>query len=204
MQSAQEARSLHVPPWMEQEYMNCLHEEDKKHFQAGRYMDDIILVSKEETGWDSKRFQEEFTKQCYVPPLSLEPSKDGVFLETEFEVCKNQVAHRLKNDNRDAWNPQIWRYQHFNSYAPYLRKRAIIIAALKKVQFHASNKQQCILSAILKVREFMVAGYPDSVIKYCTNIMATNHDFWAWKEVYAGYKEIEQLPPTTQKYFSTT
>ena len=43
-------------------------------------------------------------------------------------------------------------------------------------------------SGILKAREFMVAGYPDSVIKYCTNIMASHHDFWAWKNVYAQYR----------------
>ena len=138
-------------------------------------------------GWD--KFQKELTDQCYVPPLNLEPSKDGVFLETEFEIINNQVVHRLKNDNKDAFKPKIWRYQHFNSYAPYIRKRAVITAALKKVQMHASDRQQCIISGIEKVREFMAAGYPDSVIKYCTNIMATQNDYWAWKEVYKCYRD---------------
>lgn len=170
--------------WMENEYMSSIAEEDKKHFLAGRYMDDVILVTKNETKWDNKHFEKELTKYCYVPPLSLEPSKEGVFLETEFEIQDNHITHRLKNDNKDAFKPQIWRYQHFNSYAPYIRKRAVITAALKKVQFHASDKQQCVLSGIDKVREFMVAGYPDSVIKYCTNVMASQHDYWAWKEVY--------------------
>ena len=124
-----------------------------------------------------------------VPPLNLEPSKEGVFLETEFEIKNNQVVHRLKNDNKDAFKPKIWRYQHFNSYAPYVRKRAVITAAFKKVQMHASDRQQCIMSGIEKAREFMAAGYPASVIKYCTNIMATQNDYWAWKEVYKNYRD---------------
>ena len=74
-------------------------------------MDDVILVCKDETRWDSKSFQESLTKQCYIPPLCLEPSKEGVFLETEFEIVRNKIVHRLKNDNKDAFNPQIWRYQ---------------------------------------------------------------------------------------------
>ena len=168
--------------------MKNLQDTDKTHFAAGRYMDDVILVCKDETGWDSKNFQENLTKECYVPPLCLEPSKEGVFLETEFEVVRNKVVHRLKNDNKDAFNPHIWRYQHFNSFAPYIRKRAVIMAAFNKVQFHASDRYQCTYSGILKAREFMVAGYPDSVIKYCTNIMSSHHDFWAWKDVYTYYR----------------
>ena len=118
------------------------------------------------------RFKKDLTDQCYIPPLKLEPSKEGVFLETEFEIQKNHIVHRLKNDNKDPFDPQIWRYQHFNSFAPYVRKRAVIMAAFNKVQFHASNRDQCIQSGILKAKEFMIAGYPDSVIKFCTNKMA--------------------------------
>merc|ERR1712014_427486 len=140
-------------------------------------MDDIILIYKEEEKWDSKKFLDNLTKNCYAPPLTLEPSKDGVFLETEFEIVRNKIVHRLKNDNKDAFQPHIWRYQHYNSFAPYVRKRAVIMAAFNKVQFFASDRQQCTLSGILKAREFMAAGYPDSVIKYCTNIMASHHDF---------------------------
>ena len=135
------------------------------------------LVTKKETRWDSNRFKKDLTDQCYIPPLKLEPSKEGVFLETEFEIKRNHIVHRLKNDNKDPFDPQIWRYQHFNSFAPYVRKRAVIMAAFNKVQFHASNRDQCIQSGILKAKEFMVAGYPDSVIKFCTNKMASHKAF---------------------------
>ena len=37
---------------MEKEYMKTLQDEDKKHFKAGRYMDDVILIYKEEEKWD--------------------------------------------------------------------------------------------------------------------------------------------------------
>ena len=63
--------------WMENEYMQGLQEEDKKHFSAGRYMDDVILVCKHESTWDYKGFQAALTNQCYVSPLcafSLRPS----------------------------------------------------------------------------------------------------------------------------------
>ena len=80
-------------------------------------------------------FQDKLTKHCYAPPLSLEPSKEGVFLETEFEIVRNKIVHRLKNDNKDAFQPHIWRYQHYNSFAPYVRKRAVIMAAFNKVHF---------------------------------------------------------------------
>ena len=151
-------------------------------------MDDVILIYKKEADWNSQSFVKDLTNQCYVAPLCLEPSKDGVFLETEFEIIQNKIVHRLKNDNKDAFKPNIWRYQHFNSFAPYIRKRAVIMAAFNKVNFHASDRHQCIQSGILKAREFMVAGYPDSVIKYCTNSMASHHDYWAWKNIYAHYR----------------
>ena len=174
--------------WMENEFMQTLQEKEKNHFQAGRYMDDVILVYKKEATWDHESLENNLTNQCYVAPLCLEPSKDGVFLETEFEIINNKIVHRLKNDNKDAFNPHIWRYQHFNSFAPYIRKRAVIMAAFNKVNFHASDRHQCIQSGILKAREFMAAGYPDSVIKYCTNTMASHHDYWAWKEIYTNYR----------------
>ena len=82
--------------WMEKEYMQTLQDEDKKHFTAGRYMDDVILIYKEGGKWDSKKFQDKLTKHCYAPPLTLEPSKEGVFLETEFEIVRNKIVHRLK------------------------------------------------------------------------------------------------------------
>ena len=89
----------------------------------------------------------------------------------------NTIVHRLKNDNVDAAHPMIWRYQHFNSYTPYARKRATISAALQKVAYFASNSEQLIMSGIRKIREFEYAGYPHAVLKYCLNYMASKHNY---------------------------
>ena len=81
--------------WMEQEFMHGLHDDDKDCFSAKRYMDDVILVCKECEGWDHEHFMQDMTSNCYMPPLNLEPSKDGVFLETEFLIKNNKIVHRL-------------------------------------------------------------------------------------------------------------
>ena len=146
-------------------------------------MDDVILVCKECEGWDHEHFMQDMTSNCYMPPLNLEPSKDGVFLETEFLIKDNKIVHRLKNDNKDATHPKVWRYQHFNSYAPYARKRAAITNALQKVAFHASDEAQMIGSGITKMREFVHAGYPFSVLKYCANTISRDDTLRAWNTV---------------------
>ena len=169
--------------WMEQEFLHSLHKEDRSYFTAKRYMDDVIMVCKDGGCWDHSHFLHELTTNCYMPPLNLEPSAEGVFLETEFEICNNQIVHRLKNDNKDARHPKVWRYQHFNSYAPYARKRAAITNALNKVSFHASDEAQIIGSGITKMREFIQAGYPYTVLKYCANTVANKDNMRAWNIV---------------------
>ena len=170
--------------WMEQEFLHGLHDVDKTYFKTKRYMDDVILVSKEGGCWDHSHFLRALTTDCYMPPLNLEkPDVDNVFLETEFNICGDTITHRLKNDNKDASNPKIWRYQHFNSYAPYARKRAAITNALQKIGFHASDEAQIIGSGIAKMREFIQLGYPYTVLKYCANTIANNNDARAWNVV---------------------
>ena len=104
-----------------------------------------------------------------------------MFLETEFYIRHNQIHHRLKNTNTQV-EDEIWRYQHFNSYAPFIQKQATIQAALQKVQFHASDARQLICSGVRKLREFAKAGYPISVIRFHTRKMAAHatHDAYAW------------------------
>ena len=137
-------------------------------------MDDVITVCKNTVGWDKDFFHEELKSKCYVAPLTLEPSKEGVFLETEYEIREQRIVHRLKNENVDAHQPEVWRYQHFNSYQPYARKRATITTALWKASFFASDDEQLIHSAVLKLKEFIRAGYPYTVLKYCTNTVGSN------------------------------
>ena len=165
--------------WMEMEYMNGLHDSDKKYFEAMRYMDDLLIVCKDAMHWDMKSFLTDIHANCYVAPLKLEDAAAGVFLETEFEMSPH-LTFQIKNANKDMHAPVVWRYQHFNSYAPYTRKRATIISALKRVVYFASDDAAMIRSGIMKLQEFAHAGYPYSVLKYCCDAMARdgNHKVW--------------------------
>ena len=118
-----------------------------------------------------------------MPPLTLEPSPDGVFLETEFDVVNNEIYHRLKNDNKKAQEPCVWRYHHYNSYAPYAQKRAAISSALKKIVVHASDERNIICGGIRKLKEFVMLSYPFSVLKYCANVAASQGHARAWNVV---------------------
>ena len=169
--------------WMEQEFLANISEESKHLFAAGRYMDDVISIYKKSDAWDYQRFDEDLEKQCYIAPLKLEASKVGVFLENEFEIRANKIVYRLKNENRDALHPEVWRYQHFNSYQPFARKRATITAALHKVQFFGSDDEQITVAGVRKLREFIFAGYPKSVLKYCTDRMGAAYDALLWKKI---------------------
>ena len=134
-----------------------------------------------------------YPQDVYVPPLKPEPGKPGVFLETEFKIIDDKIVCRLKNDNVDVEHPTIWRYQHFNSYAPYVRKKATITAALQKVELHASNEKGMVTSAIHKLKEFVRAGYPYKVLKYCCNRRAAVRYAHAWNKVCVIIKhEYEQ------------
>ena len=47
--------------------------------------------------WDSERFYEDFkASECYMKPLKLEEASDGTFLETSFQVDRDQIQFRLK------------------------------------------------------------------------------------------------------------
>mgnify|MGYP003338509923 CR=1 FL=1 len=54
--------------WMENEWLNSIEDGCKNKFKGARYMDDIILISKEE-GWDTKGFIENFSEECYIGNL---------------------------------------------------------------------------------------------------------------------------------------
>ena len=142
-------------------------------------MDDLLIVCKDAMHWDMKSFLTDIHANCYVAPLKLEDAAAGVFLETEFEMSPH-LTFQIKNANKEMNAPVVWRYQHFNSYAPYTRKRATIISALKRVMHFASDDAAMIRSGIMKLQEFAHAGYPYSVLKYCCDTMARdgNHRIW--------------------------
>ena len=169
--------------WMEHSYMEGISQRDRQYFKAGRYMDDLIVAYADTDEWDAAAFLQSVSDDCYVAPLTLEPSKPGVFLETEFEVIRGRIVHRLKNDNTDANNPKVWRNQHYNSYSPFMRKRAAIIAALRKTVAQASDDTQIIVASIRKLHEYRAAGYPDSVLSDVCRHMGRLHSTSVWGAV---------------------
>ena len=146
-------------------------------------MDDVISIYKDDGTWDSRAFDKQLETGCYIAPLRLEAGTPGVFLETEIAIKDNRFTYKLKNANTDANAPKVWRYQHFNSYQPYMRKRATISAALQKAVFFASDEEQLVRSAVIKLREFIANGYPFPVIKYCTDRMGARHVPRIWRRV---------------------
>ena len=59
----------------------------KARFRARRYMDDLLLLYyKADDTWDHERFCDDIQTGCYMPPLKLEDSKDGTFLENTFRI----------------------------------------------------------------------------------------------------------------------
>ena len=87
-----------------------------------------------------------------MPPLRLEEANDGIFLETSFEVQHGRINYRLKNTNVEK--KKVWRYHSFDSYATLDQKKSTMIAALKKVDYFASDNSERMVSAIHKLREF--------------------------------------------------
>ena len=169
--------------WMEQEFLESISEEIQPFFHVSRYMDDVISIYNNLPKWDWESFDKTLEHECYVPPLTLEASTDGIFLENEFEIHNGRIEYRLKNTNTDMSAPRVWRYQHYNSYQPFARKQATICASLQKVRYFASNEAQLITSGVCKLREFIAAGYPFSVLRYCTNRMGAMHNSRVWRHI---------------------
>ena len=174
--------------WMEREFMRGLHKDTKNNFKAKRYMDDVLLFMKKE-GWDATRFYEDFKRsECYMPPLHLEEANDGTFLETSFEVQHGRINYRLKNTN--ARSKEVWRYHSFDSYATFGQKKSTMIAALKKVDYFASDNSERMVSAIHKLREFKNLDYPNAMRReVCETLMQESGNV-VWRIVGALQAQI--------------
>lgn len=98
-------------------------------------MDDVLLIYADNPSINFDIFLKDFKQsECYLPPLKLEEAGDCTFLETTFEVTKdNNIKYWLKNTNEIGAPTKIWRYAHFDSYMPFAMKKAIMLACLKKV-----------------------------------------------------------------------
>jgi hypothetical protein len=171
--------------WMEHEWMQTLDIETKAMFKAVRYMDDILMFHVEKPNFDQAKFLSSFCKSdCYWNPLKLEDGKSDTFLESTFEVTKdNKIRYWLKNENEIGQEPKTWRYAHFHSYATFESKKGVMIATLKKLDKMASDDNALINSAIKKLHEFIILKYPAKLIwTACTSLAITTRNT-AWFKI---------------------
>ena len=157
----------------------------QKQFRAKRFMDDILLIYADSPNFDSNSFKEAFSKsECYPPPLKLEDAKENTFLETSFQITHdNKIHHWLKNENVPTEPAKKWRYAHFNSHNPFMQKRAVFLACLKKVQQMASDTQILKQSAIQKIEEFRKLQYPRKLVWTLCTTMGVQTRQSAWFEI---------------------
>ena len=99
----------------------------------------------------------------------------------------------MKNDNADG-ERNVWRYQHFDSNAPYLQKRATITACLRKVQKMSSDPLSMERGALAKIAEFRRLRYPISgLAKACSLLGATTGE-GTWITVRNALREYPYGP----------
>ena len=160
--------------WMEKEWIKSIDPTDRKRFAARRFMDDIMIIYREDPDWDHHRFISDFRRsECYQQPLTLTDGREGVFLENKFWVKKNKIDFTIKNDNEEK--NTIWRYHHFYDNTTYEQKRATLVACLRKVQHLSSDPVLMGDAALAKIAEFRRLRYPVSVLcKICSFLGASS------------------------------
>ena len=86
----------------------------------------------------------------------------------------------MKNENEIGQLAKTWRYAHFNSYATFEAKKAVLIATLKKLHKMSSDDRALILSAIQKLHEFVHLDYPAKLLwTACTTLaVITRNSTW--------------------------
>ena len=146
-------------------------------------MDDILLFFAKSGEWDYEKFCQDFEEsQCYHPPLTLTDGTPNTFLETRFHITTdNEIRFWLKNDNE--YGKKVWRYQHYDSHAPFLQKRALLTACLKKVNAMASDRDTLYMSAMAKLREFHQLGYPYGMLVAACNFVGASMAERRWLDV---------------------
>ena len=157
--------------WMEGKWLDKMREQ-RGHFRAKRFMDDILMITAQAETWDQETFLTGFKQSCYET-LNLEEGNDGTFLETRYWKLGNRIRYRLKNDNENGKH-KVWRYQHWHSNVPFMQKRATLTACLRKVQQQASDPAAMGTSALDKIAEFRRLRYPESVLWKACNYLGAN------------------------------
>ena len=175
--------------WMEQQWLASLTEDSKKYFVAKRYMDDILVFYANCPEFDATKFKNDLAaSECYAKPLKLEEAKEGTFLESSFQIKGNRIIHTIKNDNTEREPHKIWRYAHFKSYTPFQQKKAVLGAALKKVEKFSNTHNGTITSGLQKVQEFTRLQYPRKMIWSACTTMGVQSRNTAW------FRIRDQLP----------
>ena len=145
-------------------------------YDARRYMDDVLFVY---TGESGRQALEHFKTSAYEAPLNLEDAEQDVYLETRI-IGGDLQWRRMKNKNEDQAKQVIWKYQRYDSYAPYGQKWAVMMATLTKVNDYATDDTQLLYSARTKLREFEGLGYPSKVLKKACILMKQKTDNYTW------------------------
>ena len=167
---------------MEIKWMKRWTDEERRHFMARRYMDDILLFYAENDKWDAQVVLDSFRTECYTNPLHLEDGGGNTFLETTFEVTDTDIRYWLKNQNEENENA-VWRYQHYYSYATFQQKRALVRSCLRKVHKMCSDDDALWRSARAKIAEFKRLQYPLPLLKAACSRMAVLEKEKMWLRV---------------------
>ena len=78
---------------------------------------------------------------------------------------------------------EIRRYQEFNSHMPYIQKRGILNACVRKAQKMASDKETLRKSGLDKAQEFQRRGYPVGMLKAVCQYMGASQNDMTWMDV---------------------
>ena len=107
---------------------------------------------------------------------------------TSFEVQHGRINYRLKNTNTRS--KEVWRYHSFDSCATFGQKKSTMIAALKKVDYFASDNSGRMVSAIHKLREFKNLDYPNDMRREVCEILMQESGNIVWRIVGALQAQI--------------
>ena len=184
------AMAIATTAYMEEKWhtkWNRMHPKGEETYGIRRFMDDVIVIY---AGEEGRKAYEDFRKNAYDAPLKLEEAEQDTYLEMKMNNGKI-TERRLKNKNENSATQILWRYQRYESYTPYAQKWATMMAAMKKVQQYATNEQQLMCSARLKLREFESLGYPMKVLRMaCYKMKAMTYNN-TWQQIVQPFTTLQ-------------
>jgi len=112
----------------------------------------------------------------------------GPFWRQALRFNMEESITDLKNTNTRS--KEVWRYHSFDSYATFGQKKSTMIAALKKVDYFASDNSERMISAIHKLREFRNLDYPNTMRREVCEILMQESGNIVWRIVGALQAQI--------------